>query len=142
MIATCRSACRGFATHEVLSIFVDLACNLSKNRFITGSHPSTMPSLVPLYTVGRTLVWSRLAINAASSLDMALDFASVNLSCSGDMGTSSLAAGGRRLLPRVELKESSEFSKIVASLGLVLLVQCGTRQLFHPKLHSQFGRYS
>ena len=106
---------------HALSIFGDLACTLSRNRFITGSHPSTVPSFVPLYTVGRTLVWSRLAISGASSLDLAFDIASVNLSCSGDIGASSEIAGGGILLPRVELTESSVFSGMITSMRRVLL---------------------
>ena len=52
---------------------------------------------------------------------MALDIASVNLSCSGDIGASSVIAGGGILLPRVELTESSVFSGIVTSRRRVLL---------------------
>ena len=45
----------------------------------------------------------------------------MNLSCSGDIGASSVIAGGRTLLPRVELIESSVFSEMITSLRRVLL---------------------
>ena len=60
------------------------------------------------------------------------------------MGASSLTAGGKILLPLLELLESSEFSEIVTSLRLVLLAQglpeatrrpqCGLQRLFPPKI--------
>ena len=69
----------------------------------------------------------RLAISGANFLDMALDIASVNVSCSGDMSASLFTAGRKRLLPLVDLIETSVFSGIVTSLRLVLLAQSVAR---------------
>ena len=72
---------------------------------------------MPLYTVGLALVWFRLAINGANCLDIALDITSVNVSCSGDIASSSLTMGGTNPLPLVDLMESSVVSKIIASFS-------------------------
>ena len=71
------------------------------------------------------LVWSRPVISGASSLDNALEITSVNLSCSGDIASSSAAIDCIRLLPLVESIESESFvvSRAIASPSLVLLAQ-------------------
>ena len=107
------------------SITVYFSCTRSKNRLIRRSYPSAVPSFVPLYTVGLDRVWSLLAVSRVNSLDLGFDIASVNLSCSGAIGTSSLAAGGKRLLPLVDLTHLS---------------QCGILQSVLPMLHGRIEK--
>ena len=97
-------------------------CRLrSRNRFIRRSQLSTLSSFFPLYTVGLFPVWSLSTVNGASSLEIAFDIASVCFSCSGEIGMSSVAAGGLRLLPLVDLMNSSEVPLVSTSFCLKLL---------------------
>ena len=86
-------------------------------------HPSIDPSLEPRYTLG--LVWAKSlpASRGASSLDMALDLAAMNLSCSGEIipASSSLGSTSRAppSLPWVACTDRSA----VSSFFRVLLAQ-------------------
>ena len=90
---------------------------------MTRIHPSIDPSLEPRYTLGRVWARSRPASKGASSLDIALDMAAVNLSCSGEIASASPSLGSTSSIPSSLPCVACTDRSIVSSFFRVLLAQ-------------------